>query len=321
MATKTLRYINDDSNFNDTQMDVAENFFIEGTGAVIIEVLDGKIVPTQIRWEEFYADPYARRADFKDARYMGIAKWVDAEVVRQQYRVRIEEIGDPLSPQGFGFVDSFQDRPLALGWVDIKRRRVMLVEEYAMEEGEWKRIVYVASGVLDYGPSPYLDDKRRPCNPIEAESCYIDRENSRYGMVRDMVPIQDEINASRSRSLHLMNSRQVQNTDPNAPPVDDATVRAEASKADGVLPTRTCCACRKPRARSSAWGRRLLCWGGKRRRDSRDALGWYRSRRDLPNLRVRWAGCIRGSCGATIRCGGAQSSTGPRRCGFALRMM
>jgi len=236
VATKTLRYINDESKFNDTQMDVAENFFIEGTGAVIIEMLDGKIVPTQIRWEEFYADPYARRADFKDARYMGIAKWTDADVIRQKYRVRIEEIGDPLSPQGFGFVDSYQDRPLSMGWVDIKRRRIMQVEEYALEEGEWKRIVYIASGVLEYGPSPYLDDKNRPCNPIEAESCYIDRENSRYGMVRDMVPIQDEINASRSRSLHLMNSRQVQNTDPNAPPVDDAIVRAEASKADGVMP-------------------------------------------------------------------------------------
>src|SRR5207244_129044 len=37
VCTKTLRYINDESKFNDTQMDAAENFFIEGTCAAIIE--------------------------------------------------------------------------------------------------------------------------------------------------------------------------------------------------------------------------------------------------------------------------------------------
>jgi hypothetical protein len=116
----------------------------------------------------------------------------------------------------------------------------MLIEEYAVERGEWKRIVYIAAGVLEYGPSPYLEfvegGGQRPCNPIVAQSCYVDKENARYGTVRDMICIQDEINASRSRSLHLMNSRQIQCTDISAPPVDADTVRQEASKADGVIP-------------------------------------------------------------------------------------
>ncbi len=236
VCTKTLRFINDESKFNDTQMDVAENFFIEGTGAAIIELLDKKIVATQIRWEEFYYDPYSRRADLKDARYMGIYKWKDADEIRGKYQVRIGEIGDPMQPQGFGFGDSWQDRPEGLGWVDIKRRRIVLVEEYALIGGTWMRAVYIATGILEYGPSPYLDAKKRPCNPIEAVSCYVDRDNNRYGMVSDMIPIQDEINAARSRSLHLMNTRLVQQADMNAPPVDANTVRQEASKADGVMP-------------------------------------------------------------------------------------
>lgn len=238
ICTKTLRFINDEAKFNDTQMDVAENFLIEGTGAVIIEVIDGKIVPTQIRWEEFYADKFSRRADFKDARYMGIAKWMDAGQISEQWRARIDEIGDPLRPvgiSGFGG-DKFEDRGDGQGWVDSRRRRVLLVEEYRILEGEWKRIVYIAAGILEFGPSPYLDGKRRPCNPIEAISCYVDRDNGRYGMVRDMVPIQDEVNASRSRSLHLMNSRQVQLIDASADPANAETARIEASKADGVLP-------------------------------------------------------------------------------------
>lgn len=236
VCTKTLRFINDESKFADTTQDVAENFFIEGTGAVIVEMLNKKIVATQIRYEEFYHDPYSRRADFKDAKYMGIYKWKDCDDIKRKYAVRINEIGDPLQPMGFSFDDDYRDRPEGMGWVDLKRRRIVLVEEYAIERGQWMRIVYIASGVLEYGPSPYKDGKGRPCNPIEAVSCYVDRENGRYGMVPDMIPIQDEINASRSRALHLQNTRLVQQADFNAPPVDANTVRAEAAKADGVMP-------------------------------------------------------------------------------------
>lgn len=246
VCSKTLRYIADESLFQQTKIDCAENFLIEGTCAVMIEVEEGvsrmAIAATQIRWEEFYYDPYSRRADLKDARYMGVAKWQDAAQVKEnpRWRDRINEIGDPLSAQGFGlgstYDDTWQDRPINMGWIDRTRRRIMLVEEYAIVAGTWMRCVYIATGVLEYGPSPYLDEKRRPCNPIEAVSCYVDRENGRYSPIADMIPIQDEVNASRSRSLHLMNSRQVQQVDLNAPPVDSETVRLEAAKADGVVP-------------------------------------------------------------------------------------
>lgn len=243
VATKTLRFIADQSSFGDIKQDVAENFLIEGTGAVIVEMIENKITPTQIRYEEFYHDPYSRRPDLADARYMGIAKWMDADQLKKNkaWAARINQIGDPMSPQDAGIAGViYQDRPSNMAWVDNRRRRVMLVEEYAIEDGEWKRIVYVAAGVLEYGPSPYLEfvqgGGKRPCCPIEAQSCYVDKRNQRYGIVRDMIPVQDEVNARRSRALHTGNSRQVQNVDPSAPPVDADTVRLEAAKADGVIP-------------------------------------------------------------------------------------
>lgn len=237
VCTKTLRYIADKCNFDELKQECAENFLIEGTCAAIMEMDGPNILPTQIRWEEFFVDRYARRSDCKDAQYMGIAKWQDASVVHQKYGKRVEEIGDIMSSSGGLFGDKWADRPEGgQQWIDNKRQRVMLIEMYALIDGKWMRAVFCGRGVLEYGESPYLDDKKRPCNPIEAQSCFVDRENNRYGYVRDMVPIQDEINASRSRSLHLMNSRQVQQTDLSAPPVDDAIVRAEAAKADGVLP-------------------------------------------------------------------------------------
>lgn len=239
VVTKVLRFIADQSDFASIKLDVADNHFVEGAGAVIVEMDGDDITPTQIRWEEFYYDPYSRRHDFLDARYMGIAKWVDADMIRDRWRDRLAEIGDPMNPSGETmFSETFEDRgDEGLGWINSKRRRVLLCEEYAIEGGEWKRIVYIAAGHLEYGPSPYLDEKGQPCNPIEATSCYVDLDNGRYGIVDDMMPIQDEINASRSRSLHLMNSRQI-TVDPTsiAATVDSETLRQEAAKADGVLP-------------------------------------------------------------------------------------
>jgi hypothetical protein len=239
VVTKVLRFIADKADFANIKLDVAENHFIEGAGAVIVEMDGDDITPTQIRWEEFYYDPYSRRPDFLDARYMGIAKWVDADMIRKRWADRIAEIGDPMNPSGETmFSETYEDRgDNGLGWINTKRRRVLLCEEYAIEEGEWKRIVYIAAGHLEYAPSPYQDEKGQPANPIEATSCYVDEDNGRYGTVDDMIPIQDEINASRSRSLHLMNSRQVQfDVKSGANPTDSETARQEAAKADGVLP-------------------------------------------------------------------------------------
>lgn len=239
VVTKVLRFAADKCDFSSVKIDVGENHFIEGCGAVIVEMDEDTPTPTQIRWEEFYADPFSRRHDFLDARYMGIAKWVDADMVTKRWADRIAEIGDPMNPSGETmFSETFEDRgDQGLGWINTKRRRLLLCEEYSLEGGEWKRIVYIASGHLEYGPSPYQDEKGRPCNPIEATSCYVDLDNGRYGIVDDMMPIQDEINASRSRSLHLMNSRQVQfDVKSGADPTDSETARQEAAKADGVLP-------------------------------------------------------------------------------------
>lgn len=241
VASKALRFIADRADFDEVKQEVAENFLIEGTGAVIAEMDDdGEIIATQIRWREFYADRYSRRNDFMDARFMGIAKWMDAEQVVQRYRIRIEEIGNPMQPGGgsvFGG-DKFEDTgDNGSGWINTKRRRVLLVEEYRNMGGEWKRIVYIAAGVLEFGPSPYLDDKGRPANPIIAVSCFVNSENGRYGIVRDMCPIQDEINSARSRNTALGNSRQLVIPDPNNPPMVSEEIAKQAAAAhDGVIP-------------------------------------------------------------------------------------
>ncbi len=112
----------------------------------------------------------------------------------------------------------------------------MVVELYYREAGAWMRCVFHGGGVLECGTSPYTDQKGRPDCPIEAQSAYVDRDNNRYGVVRDMRGPQDEINKRRSKLLHLISVSQIEVADPSAIDVNADTARAEAARPDGVIP-------------------------------------------------------------------------------------
>jgi len=237
VASKTLRFIADVSEFDEIKLDCAENYWIEGTCAAIIECDGDNITADQIRWEEFFADPRSRRWDFADATYMGFAQWLNTEFVSEAYPERYAAMGDPMESGGIGIEPTWEDKPENMSpWVSSKDRRLLVVTLFYLREGQWYRCVYCAAGVFEHDLTGYLDGKGANICPIEAVSYAVDRDNNRYGHVRDMLPIQDEVNASRSRSLHLGNSRQIQQTDLNAPPVDADTARREAARADGVIP-------------------------------------------------------------------------------------
>lgn len=242
VATKTLRYIKDQSEWSDLRTYCALNYFVEGTTAAYVGVDEaGRPTIEQIKFEEFFHDPRSRYLDFRDARYMGIAKWMFAEDVAQLYPEQQEAILSSLdSGATMGAAgDTFADRPEGetSGWIDGKLRRVFVVEMYHRENGQWMRCVFWGRGTLEAGVSPYLDKNGQPCCPIEARSCYIDRDNRRYGEVRDLRSPQDAINKRESKLLHLVNNRQVKATDPAlAMQVDADLARAEAARPDGAIP-------------------------------------------------------------------------------------
>lgn len=232
VATDALRYAAENSRWKRTKLSAAKTFLVAGIGAVIVEV-DEKLDPWAriIRHGEFIYDPHSQDPDFEDARYMGIAKWMYVDLVKQSYP---DADIDPaaLTPGGLQWDD--EDKPQNL-WADSRKNRVLVCEMYVNERG-WKRVVFWGGGILEEADSPYLDEDGRPSNPIVAQSCFVDRDNARYGIVKAMVPIQDEINMRRSRLLHLANSRQVRVADAQAMVIDADEVRAEAARPDGVLP-------------------------------------------------------------------------------------
>ncbi len=244
VATDVLRYISDFNRFKRVKQDCFRDMLIPGTCAALVGVDQcSQVKITQVRWEEFFHDPRARRADFKDARYLGVAKWMYAEDVQVLYPEKANAVAaaiDGASSSGLHVDQSFQDRPTQTAgrnvWVDAGQRRLLVVEIYLRERGAWRRSVFTGSDVLEDGPSPYLDDRGCADCPIEAMSAYVKRDNSRYGAVWDMIGPQDEINKRRSKSVHLLSTTRIEVRDQQAIDVDAEVARREASRPDGVIP-------------------------------------------------------------------------------------
>lgn len=240
VASKVLRYVKDYSDWQEKRSYCALSYFVEGTTAVYVGVDENRRVQIErIGFEEFFHDPRSRALDFSDARYMGIAKWRFADDVATEYPQIAEDINNSLD-NGMGTnAGLYDDRPagISASWVDPKLRRVFVVEMYHREGGQWNRCLFWGGGVIEASVSPFLDTNGKPTNPIKARSCYIDRENQRYGEVRDLRSPQDAINKRESKLLHLANSRQVQASDPDfAMAVDPDQARKEAARPDGVIP-------------------------------------------------------------------------------------
>lgn len=241
VATKMLRFVADKARWNKKRMDCAEDYLKHGVTAAIIEFDGRDITANRGRWETFFYDPKSRDADFADAKYKGFATWMYADEVaaNPEWAERVKGMGDITTVADNALEATWDDKPESrITWVDRRRNRVLVVEIYYRSAEGWLRAVYCAAGTLEFDRSPYVDVSTGETRcPIVAQSFKVDRQNNRYGPIRSMRYMQDEVNARRSRGLHLLNSRQVQQTDMNAPPVDVDEVRRETARADGVIPT------------------------------------------------------------------------------------
>lgn len=206
-ATDALRYVADCNDFDQIKSDAFENMVVEGYCGGITEV-DAKLEVKQRRipWDRLFFDPHSSERNFSDAKYMGMVVWLDLD--------EAVELFGPEAEQAYNWCESnapsetYSDKPKTQ-WIDTKRQRLFVVEIYFRDKGVWKHSVFNRGNYLKAPhPSDYLDEDNKPMNPIELQSCYIDRDNNRYGVVRGDISPQDEINKRRSKALHLISQRQ-----------------------------------------------------------------------------------------------------------------
>ena len=237
-VTDALRYVTEDQDFAIKRSAVFNQMLIEGFGGVevIAEQVRNGIDPAikLIDWDRLFADPHSCRPDFSDATYLGFVTWMDIEEAKRRWPGK-EAVLDATFQAGASSIDeTYDDKPKWKTWVDTNRKRVRIVTIYDRSRGQWERCVYTLSGELEEcAPSPFLDENGQPECALILQSAYVDRDNDRYGIVRDFIPLQDEVNKRRSKALHLFNSRQVRVSPAAALSPDRA--RLELTRPDGVL--------------------------------------------------------------------------------------
>ena len=235
-ATSAIRFVCDDADMPMASSDVWENMLIEGAGGadVYVEHRKGgvpKICVVQVPWDRMFADPHSRRADYSDARYRGMVIWLDAEEAKDRYPDGEDAIESTLDANAS---ETFDDRPKNVAWGDAKRRRVRIVQMHWQARRGWMMATFTKGGFLEAPAlSPYLDDEGEPECSLIYQSAYVDRDNNRYGAVRDMIDQQDEVNKRRSKALHLLSVRQVVADEGAVRDVDAA--RREMAKPDGYV--------------------------------------------------------------------------------------
>lgn len=250
-CTDAIRFVCDDSRWDDVRSAAAKNIAIEGTGAVFVGVKAVKAPRSQmmatsamtpavsydpeirkVAWDRFYYDPYSADDDFGDAQFKGLVVWLDLDEARRLYPDADEVILDTWKSSSAG--ETYDDKPKYKTWADHKRRRVRLCEHYYREGDVWMYAVFTGAGFLiEPSPSPYLGEDGEPECPIKAVSLYVDRDNNRYGEVQSMISPQDEINKRRSKALHTSNTRQIRVSQATGMSADK--VRKELARPDGVF--------------------------------------------------------------------------------------
>lgn len=238
LCTAALRYALDQQEWESVSPLVTLNSAVDGIGGVEVGLEPGDsgvegdydISVAKIDPEAFFYDPRSFNHDFSDARFMGVAKWVDLDDARDMYPEAedgIDKLGDG---QGAEFV---LDNDRSVKWVNADQGQIFVVEHWYKRGQKWLYKIYCGNTLLDSGQS-YLQDEKGVdiCRFIVYRS-FVDQDGDSYSFFRNMRSLVDEINQRNSKALHLLSMRRIKMTEGAVRDVE--ILRREASRPDGVI--------------------------------------------------------------------------------------
>jgi hypothetical protein len=231
-----LRYIADDNDFQALRSQVFDNMLVEGFGGLEVGLEDdgqggANITLAHVPWDRIWVDPHCRQPDMLDARYLGIVIWMDRDQLEDMYPDAADVIEGSFAAD---MTSQFRDRPDYMMWTDNNRVRCRVVQCHWSDRNEWYSATFTKAGYLTQPQrSMFKDRKGKSACSLILQSAYIDQDNNRYGMIRDLISLQDEINKRRSKALHLLSVHQVVAEQGAVQDVDEA--RRQVAKPDGYV--------------------------------------------------------------------------------------
>lgn len=211
-ASQALKYATDRERFDKKRTAVWRNLMVEGAGGYDIRVEQKYnelcVAIQRVPWDRMFWDPASAEADFSDAGYLGTVTWMDYADALLMYPDGKDALDATMEERG-SHSDTYDDKPKWRLWADKKRKRLRINQIWVKRGEEQFFAEYTKGGILKAGPSPYKTDMGESDCGLAFGSGYVDRDNNRYGIVREMISPQDEVNKRRSKALHLLNTRQV----------------------------------------------------------------------------------------------------------------
>lgn len=179
--------------------------------------------------DEFFYDPKSYKADFSDARYLGISKWVDVNEAIEMFSDKAELLNGLV--EGDSDMTTNSDREYR--WIITATRRIRLVEHWYKYKNKWRWALYAAQVKLDQGVSPFFDEKGKSAHSFLMFSAAIDHDGDRYSFVRNLKGPQDALNQGKMKMLHIANTKLVKGEKGAVDNVEKA--RQEVARPDGYI--------------------------------------------------------------------------------------
>ncbi|MET4210515.1 hypothetical protein [Bradyrhizobium sp. LA2.1] len=236
LATATLRFVLDNNDWKSKSSRIARAGGIDGISGIEYDLVPGDEGDPSLEMhiaygDGFFYDPRSVDEGFTDARYLGIAKWVDLEQAKEMFPKKADEI-DGLMESGAdqtAVVETDRSR----NWINTNEKKVRLADHWYILGGKWRWCMYIGTVMLKQGISPFIDEKGKTFPRYRMYSASVDHDGDRYGFVRNLKSPQDEVNHRRSKALHILNTKQII-LEKGA--VDDIEVtRRERARPDGII--------------------------------------------------------------------------------------
>ncbi len=176
----------------------------------------GQIYLKWVPWEEVYIDPYHRKADGTDARFIIRKVWMDRDELKEIYPEKAERIDSVFNEAYQGTEHEAQmnapDRAVE-NYYDAKSGRVCLCHcWYRNAKGKIRYVIF-SDEIFLYG-DPDEDEKNDPPHEIDAYPlipfyAFRSHKGNPKGLVEFLTDAQDQINKLNSKFLWNMSANRL----------------------------------------------------------------------------------------------------------------
>lgn len=234
LATATLRFVLDNNNWKSKSSRIAGNAAIDGLAGIEYELVHGDEGDPSVEChivygDGFFYDPRSFDEGFTDARFMGVAKWVDVDQAQEMFPDKATDLAAMMETGGEFTTTADFDRERT--WINSTENKVRLVDHWYIKGGKWRFCMYAGTVELMSGVSPFIDERGKTFPRYRMFSASVDHDGDRYGFNRNLKSPQDQLNHFNSKKSHIANTRRVIS---EKGAVDDIEVaRREWARPDG----------------------------------------------------------------------------------------